>query len=112
MISVVAGHDLQENAMKNEKLYLLAEFLVKPELLEETKEIFASLLPTVLEEPGCEAMYTTSAEGNPNKLVFFEVFASEDAHRFHMAQDYTHKLGVDLEGKLLEPAKVTKLNAF
>jgi len=51
-------------------------------------------------------------EGAENKLVFFEVFASEEAHRFHMAQPYTQKLGADLEGKLMEPAKITRLNAF
>jgi quinol monooxygenase YgiN len=98
--------------MKDEKLYLLAEFQVKPEVLQETKAIFASLLPTVLQEPGCEAMYTTTVEGDPNKLVFFEIFSSEKAHSFHMAQAYTHQLGVDLQGKLLEPMKMTRLNAF
>ncbi len=98
--------------MKDGKLYLLAEFSVKPEVLEETKNIFSTLLPIVLKEPGCEAMYTTSIEGAPNKLVFFEIFSSEEAHRFHMAQQYTQKLGADLEGKLLEPMKITKLNSF
>lgn len=98
--------------MKDERLYLLAEILVKPEALEETKAIFTRLLPTVLQEQGCEAMYTTTVEGDPNKLVFFEIFSSEEAHRFHMAQTYTHQLGADLEGKLLEPIKMTRLNAF
>jgi len=98
--------------MNDEKLYLLAEFLVKPQLLEETKKIFSTLLPTVLKEPGCEAMYTTSIDGEPNKLVFFEIFSSEKAHQLHMAQDYTKKLAVDLEGKLDGPMKMTRLNAF
>jgi len=98
--------------MTDEKLYLLAEFQVKPERLEETKEIFSTLLPTVLQEKGCEAMYTTSIDGDPNKLVFFEIFTSEAAHKFHMTQDYTHKLATDLEGKLEGPMKVTRLNAF
>jgi quinol monooxygenase YgiN len=98
--------------MADGKLYLLAEFTVKPELIEETKAIFSSLLPRVLEEPGCEAMYTTSIDGEPNKLVFFETFLSEEAHKWHMAQDYTHQLAVDLEGKLAAPPKMTKLNLF
>ncbi|WP_263357226.1 putative quinol monooxygenase [Acidicapsa ligni] len=98
--------------MTDGKLYLLAEFLVKPELLEETKEVFSKLLPTVLKEPGCEAIYTTSIDSDPSKLVFFESFSSEEAHKFHMAQDYTHGLAVDLESKLAGPMKVTKLNAF
>jgi quinol monooxygenase YgiN len=98
--------------MNDEKLYLLAEFLVKPQFLQETKGIFSKLLPTVLREPGCEAMYTTSIDGDPNKLVFFEIFSSEAAHKFHMAQTYTHKLAVDLEGKQEKPTVVTRLNAF
>ena len=98
--------------MTDEKLYLLAEFLVKPEVLEETKSIFSKLLPTVLKEPGCEAMYTTSIDGDPNRLVFFEIFTSAEAHRSHMAQDYTHKLAIDLEGKLVEPMRVTRLQGF
>ncbi|HEY9138528.1 MAG TPA: hypothetical protein VIM67_09670 [Terriglobus sp.] len=44
--------------MTDTKFYLLAEFLVKLEVLEETKQIFATLLPIVLQEEGCEAMYT------------------------------------------------------
>jgi quinol monooxygenase YgiN len=98
--------------MAAEKLYLLAEFVVKPELLEETKAIFSNLLPTVLAEPGCEAMYTTSIEAEPNKLVFFEIWLSEEAHQWHMAQDYTHQLAVSLEGKLEKPPVMTRLNAF
>jgi len=98
--------------MTDGKLYLLAEFLVKPELLEETKEIFSTLLPTVLKEAGCEAMYTTAIDGEPNRLIFFEVFSSEAAHELHMAQNYTRKLASDLEGKLVMPPKITRLNAF
>lgn len=98
--------------MADEKFYLLAEFLVKPQTLDETKEIFSKLLPVVLKEEGCEAMYTTSIEGDPNKLVFFEIFSTEEAHKFHMAQDYTRKLAVDLEGKLQKPPVITRLNSF
>ncbi len=98
--------------MTDTKLYLLAEFQLKPELAEETKAVFSRLLPRVLEEPGCKAMYTTSVADDPNKLVFFEIFSSEEAHNWHMAQDYTHQLAVDLEGKLAAPPKITQLNAF
>ena len=98
--------------MADGKLYQLAEVSVKPELVEETKAIFSRLLPRVLEEPGCEAMYTTSIEAEPNKLVFFEIFLSQEAHNWHMAQDYTHQLAVDLEGKLAAPPKMTRLNIF
>lgn len=98
--------------MTDGKLYLLVEFVVKAERLDETKEIFSRLLPTVLKEDGCEAMYTTAVEGEPNRLVFFEVFASQEAHDWHMAQAYTRQLAADLEGKLAAPPKIAKLNRF
>ena len=98
--------------MTDGKLYLLVEFAVKPEMLEETKAIFSKLLPTVLEEKGCEAMFTTSIAAEPNKLVFFEIFASQEAHDWHMAQPYTHQLAADLEGRLAGPPKITKLTRF
>jgi quinol monooxygenase YgiN len=94
------------------KLYLLAEFVVKPDVLDETKEIFSTLLPKVLAEEGCEALITTSIDGEPNKLVFFEIFASKQAHDWHMEQPYTRQLAVALEGKLAAPPKMTTLNRF
>ncbi len=96
----------------DEKFYLLAEISVLPQFLEEVKAIFANALDLVLKEPGCEAMYTTSTDSDPNKLIFFEVFSSAAAHKFHMEQDYTQKLAVDLEGKLAEPIAITRLHAF
>jgi hypothetical protein len=68
---------MREKAVTDGKLYLLAEFLVKPKVLDETKGIFSNLLPKVLEEEGCEAMYTTSINDEPSKLVFFEIFSSQ-----------------------------------
>ncbi|WP_446744432.1 putative quinol monooxygenase [Silvibacterium acidisoli] len=98
--------------MTDRKYYLLAEFDVKPESLEETKAIFSKLLPKVLEEEGCEEMYTTSILDEPNKLVFFEVFSSREAHDWHMEQPYTRQLATDLDGKLAAPPKITELSRF
>jgi len=98
--------------MTGEKLYLLAEISPLPQYAEEVKAIFSNLLTTVLNEAGCEAMYTTYADADPNKLIFFEIFSSEAAHKFHMEQDYTHKLAADLEGKLAGPMIMTRLHSF
>jgi quinol monooxygenase YgiN len=98
--------------MDNEKLYLLYEFTVPPESLKEVKAVFAEALPLALKEPGCEAMHPTSIDGEPNKLVFFEIFSSEDAHKFHMEQAYTKKLFAALDGKLTAPPVVTRLRGL
>lgn len=97
--------------MDNKK-YLLYEFTVPTEFLKDVKAAFAEVLPPTLQEPGCEALYETSKDGEPNKFVFFEVFSSEAAHKFHMDQAYTKKLFAALDGKLASPALPTRLRAL
>jgi quinol monooxygenase YgiN len=97
--------------MNNEKLYLLYQFTVPTGVLKEVKAAFAEVLPLALEEPGCEAMYTTCVDGEPNKFVFFEIFSSDDAHRFHMEQAYTKRLFAALDGKFAA-TPVTRLRAL
>lgn len=75
--------------MVNSKVIVLAEIPVKPEFLEEVKAISAkSLIPT-LKENGVEAFYQTVKNDEPNTLVFFEVFKSQQALDEHLAADYT-----------------------
>jgi len=60
----------------------------------------------------CEGMFETSREGDPHKLVFFEIFSSSAAHKFHLEQDYMKRLFTALEGKLAGASIMTKLNAL
>jgi quinol monooxygenase YgiN len=98
--------------MQNQKVYLLAELTVLPEFLDDVKAILKEQLIPALQEPGCEALFTTSREGSPHKLVFFEVFSSPVAHRFHLEQDYTKRFFAAMEGKLAEAPIMTNLNAL
>lgn len=49
---------------------------------------------------------------DPHKLVFFEIFSSSAAHKFHLEQDYMKRLFTALEGKLAGAPIMTKLNAL
>ena len=98
--------------MQNEKVYLLAELTVLPEFLDDLKSILKETLIPTLQEPGCEALITTVRQDSPHKLVFFEVFSSPAAHRFHLEQDYTKRFFAALEGRLAEPPIMTHLNAL
>jgi quinol monooxygenase YgiN len=98
--------------MDNQKIYLLAELTVLPGLLDEIKAVFKEALIPTLREPGCEALFETSREDNPHKLIFFEVFSSTEAHKFHLQQDHTKRMFSALEGKLAEAPILTKLNAL
>src|SRR5260370_21405807 len=62
--------------MDSEKIYLLAEATVLHELLDDVKGALKQALIPTLQEAGCEGMFETSWEGDPHKLVFFEIFSS------------------------------------
>lgn len=98
--------------MSDQKIYLLAEITVLPEFMDDVRAILAEVLPPTLQEPGCEAMFQTSRADDPYKLVFFEIFSSLEAHKWHLEQDYTKQLFATLEGKLAEEAVITSLNAL
>jgi quinol monooxygenase YgiN len=93
----------------NRKIYLLAELTVLPEFLDEVKAALAEALIPTLQEPGCEALFETSREDNPHKLIFF---SSPEAHKFHLEQGHTKRVLSALEGKLAEAPITTKLNAL
>ena len=101
-----------ESPMDSQKIYLLAEVSVLPEFLEDVKGALKQALIPTLQEAGCEGMFETSREGEPHKLVFFEIFSSSAAHKFHLEQDYMKRLFTTLEGKLAGATIMTKLNAL
>jgi quinol monooxygenase YgiN len=86
--------------MDNRKIYLLAELTVLPEFLDEVKAVLEEALIPTLQEPGCKALFETSREDNPHKLIFFEIFSSPEAHKFHLEQGHTKRVFSALEGKL------------
>jgi len=98
--------------MDKQKIYLLAEFTILPEFLDDVKAVLKQALVPTLQEPGCEALFETSREDAPHKLVFFEIFSSSAAHRFHLEQDYTKRMFAALEGKLAAVPIMTELNAL
>jgi quinol monooxygenase YgiN len=98
--------------MDSEKIYLLAEVTVIPEFLDDVKGALRQALTPTLQEAGCEGMFETSREGDPHRLVFFEIFSSSAAHKFHLEQDYMKRLFTALEGKLAGATIMTRLNAL
>src|ERR1700736_6374765 len=95
--------------MDSQKIYLLAEVTVLPEFLDDVKSALKQALIPTLQEPGCEGMFETSREGDPHKLVFFEVFSSSAAHKFHLEQEYMKRLFKTLEGKFGGAKNNTKI---
>ncbi len=98
--------------MDKQKIYLLAELTVLPGFLDDVKAVLKQALVPALQEPGCEALVETSREADPHKLVFFDIFSSSAAHKFHLEPDYTKRMFTALEGKLAGTPIMTKLNAL
>jgi quinol monooxygenase YgiN len=44
-------------------------------------------------------MFETSREDEPHKLVFFEIFSTSPAHKFHLEQNDMKRLFTALDGK-------------
>jgi quinol monooxygenase YgiN len=102
----------EKSPMDSQKICLLAELTVLPEFLDDVKGALKQALIPTLQEAGCEALFETSREGDPHKLVFFEIFSSSAAHKFHLEQDYIKRLFAALDGKLAGALIMTKLNAL
>jgi quinol monooxygenase YgiN len=94
--------------MDNQKIYLLAQLTVLPEFLGEVKDALKEALVPTLEEPGCEALFETSHKDSPHRLIFFEVFSSPEAHRFHLEQAYTKQMFSALGGKLADAPTIVR----
>src|SRR5438105_5759925 len=113
MRSGTAHRSMREvSPMEYPKIYLLAELTIAPGFLEEVKAILKEALISILQEPGCEALYETGRKDDPHKLVFFEVFSSAAAHEFHLEQNYIKRMFASLDGKMSGVPTITNLNAL
>ena len=96
--------------MPNDKLILLIQAKVLPEHRAEFLQSVRETLPLTRAKTGVELLYPTTRKDDPNALVFFEVFSSQDAYDFHMQQERTKRFFASIEHwRVGEPA-VTMLS--
>jgi quinol monooxygenase YgiN len=95
--------------MNAQKFILLVQAQVHPEHRQTVLDAAKACLPLTLAEPGCEAMYQTFNPDQPDQLVFFEVFTSEETHALHLAQEYTKTFFSTIEGLFASPPVFTRL---
>ena len=96
--------------MPNDKLILLIQAKVLPEHRAELLQALRETLPLTRAETGVELLYPTTRKDDPNTLVFFEVFSSQDAHDLHMQQEYTKRFFATFEGRLAGEPVITNLS--
>jgi len=98
--------------MENSKIIVLAEATILPQFIQEIQALSAAILAPTLQEAGCEAFYQTWKKDDPNTLVFFEVFTSQEALDLHMQADYTKAFFAGLNGKVSGKPVTTMLQQF
>jgi quinol monooxygenase YgiN len=95
--------------VETKKIIMLAEVTALPKFLTEVTALAKAVLAATLQEPGCEIFVQTTKQEDPNTLVFFEVFASEAAHQWHLDQPYTQEFFMELQGKIASTPTMTLL---
>ena len=88
--------------MENQKVIVLAELTVKPEFLEEVIILSRENINSSLKEPGCEVFIMTAKKAEPNTLVFFEIWTSQEALQIHMEEPYTKAFFANVPPKLVQ----------
>jgi quinol monooxygenase YgiN len=96
--------------MPSDKLILLIQAKVLPERRAELLQTVRETLPLTRAETGVELLYPTTRKDDPNTLVFFEVFSSQDAYDSHMQQEYTKSFFATIQGGLVGEPVVTNLS--
>jgi autoinducer 2-degrading protein len=72
------------------KFVLQVEFDVKPESLAEfLRLVDGNARDSVAKEPGCFQFDVMQTLDDPNRVVLYEVYASEDAFKAHMGMPHT-----------------------
>jgi quinol monooxygenase YgiN len=87
--------------MASQKIIVLAELTVKPEFLEEVIAISRKNINSSLQEPGCETFIMTVKKAEPNTLVFFEIWSSQEALQLHVEEAYTKQFFAEIPERLV-----------
>jgi quinol monooxygenase YgiN len=95
--------------MPHEKVVRLLQVKVLPQWREEVLQaVRENKLPTRADK-GVEAYYQTVRKDDPNTLLFFAVFASQDAYDSHIQQEHAKRTFAAFQGKLAEEPVRTEL---
>ena len=95
--------------MPNEKVVRLLQVRVLPQYRDEVLQaVRANKLPTRADK-GVEVYYQTARKDDPNTLLFFAVFESQDAYDSHLRQEHAKRTYAAFQGRLVEEPVRTEL---
>ena len=92
------------------ELVVIVEFEVRPERRAEFDErIAVNAKASVAKEPGCRQLDVLRAIDDPNRVVLYEVYDSEDEFKSHLEQAHT-KTFLAAAKELVDKQTVVKLS--
>ena len=98
-----------------EKLILIANFNILPGFEEEVKKATIALAGETRKETGSELFLIHTQNDSPQKIVFYEIYQSEEAFEQHKAFVYSQSFFEFLKGRIeddkLEVTFLTKLGS-
>ena len=86
----------------SDQVQIIALSRAKPERVQETHELFMSILDRTLKEPGCITYRINVDRNAPTDFWFVETWESREAFDRHMATPELQQLLVDLKPLLAQ----------
>ena len=91
-LALCFGHANYAPAFEQQPLVRMAHIAVKPGLRDAfIAAVTQGMRTAVQTEPGVLALYCVADKTNPDKLLFFEIYANEAAYKAHLATAHFKK---------------------
>ncbi|WP_287223703.1 putative quinol monooxygenase [Mesorhizobium sp.] len=87
---------------RDERVVRVAELVIDPAQLDAYKAAVKEEMEHAIDlEPGVLAIYSVAEKDKPNSLRFFEIYASEEAYRAHIASPHFKKYVATTQSMIL-----------
>lgn len=88
----------------------MAELVIDPAQMEAFKAaVTEGMQEAVRSEPGVFALYAVAKKDSPNTLVFFEIYASEEAYQTHLQSPHFRKFFETTKSMVLKRTRMETL---
>ena len=95
--------------MPNEKVVRLLQVKVYRSIATRFCRLFGQISCRTRADKGVEVYYQTTRKDDPNTLLFFAVFESQDEYDSHLRQEHAKRTYAAFQGKLAEEPVRTEL---
>lgn len=98
--------------MKNEKIITHVELEISSDHIKEVLLEAISTRDHILLEDGCESFFLSTKKDNPNTIVIFAVYKSQQTYEWHLEQPYVKSFFGFINGKLIAEPRTNHLKGL